>query len=66
LLAAIIHNKQNEEKQALALYAPFQDGNDSAEIRIFSRLLVTNNVGSGLDERAYLLLIRTTSKYKQL
>jgi hypothetical protein len=28
-----------------------------------SRVLVTNNVGSGLDERVYLLLTHTTSNY---
>jgi hypothetical protein len=28
---------------------------------ILSRVLVTNNAGSGLDERVYLLLIHTTS-----
>jgi hypothetical protein len=30
---------------------------------ILSRVLVTNNAGSGLDERVYLLLIHTTSNY---
>jgi hypothetical protein len=30
---------------------------------LFSRELVTNNAGSRLDERAYLLLIHTTSNY---
>jgi hypothetical protein len=32
-------------------------------IYILSRVLVTNNAGSGLDEWAYLLLIHTTSNY---
>jgi hypothetical protein len=30
---------------------------------IMSRVGVTNNAGSGLDERVYLLLILTTSNY---
>jgi hypothetical protein len=30
---------------------------------ILSRALVTNNAGSGLDERVYLLLIHTISNY---
>jgi hypothetical protein len=33
---------------------------------ILSRVLVTNNVGSGLDERVYLLLIHTSSNYTYL
>jgi hypothetical protein len=31
--------------------------------KILSRVLVTNNAGSGLDERDYLPLIHTTSNY---
>jgi hypothetical protein len=34
------------------------------DLDILSRVLVTNNAGSGLDERVYLLLVRTTSNYK--
>jgi hypothetical protein len=30
---------------------------------VLSRVLVTNNAGSGLDERDYLLLIHTTNNY---
>jgi hypothetical protein len=30
---------------------------------VLSRVLVTNNAGSGLDERVYLLPIHTTSNY---
>jgi hypothetical protein len=36
------------------------------EYNILSLVLVTNNAGSGLDERDYLLLIHTTSNYTQL
>jgi hypothetical protein len=32
-------------------------------VYMLSRVLVTNNAGSGLDERVYLLLIHTTSNY---
>jgi hypothetical protein len=63
VLTAIIHKKQKEEKQAFALYAAFKHGNDSAESRILSGELVTNNVGSGSDERVYFLLIHATSNY---
>jgi hypothetical protein len=31
--------------------------------KVLSRVLVTNNAGSGLDERVYLLLIHTASNY---
>jgi hypothetical protein len=45
-----------EFKAAVQLYR-------HTHIYILPRVLVTNNAGSGSDERIYLLLIHTTSNY---
>jgi hypothetical protein len=42
----------------------FRQAQRQNKIKILSRVSVTNNAGSGLDERVYLLLMYTISNYR--